>query len=271
LIGAGMKFLPKNLCKKLSVVNGIGVCNLRNCLCRCWNCEYKKKCGKVAFEKCQLKSEDFKEIPNAFTLYDDAIKSADMQILSIMETEDATALVGGLLFRREEEIVHCFYEAPGDLPSAISTANSYINRNLSTIGHEDVKYTEQANKVWNLIVAKEVFSNQSSRLRNGDVTCYGNKQGEEELRCLVNNPISHIEQLDDFVRKKTPPPIEGQNVRLVYSTKVLPVIEWCRANVNQANMLDYTLYENFGKILRHLEDVAESGERHHSFSQHQSL
>lgn len=255
-----MKFLPKNLCKKLSVANGIGVCNLKNCLCQCWNCEDNRKCGKNAFEKCSLKSEDFKVIPNAFMLYDDAIKSAERQISSTIEMADPKRLLGGLLYRREEEIVHCFYEAPGDLPSAISTANACISKDLSAITHEDIEYTEEAHTVWNLVIAKEVFSNQRARLKNGDVVCYGNKRGEEELRLLVSNPIHNIEQLDDFIKKKTPPPLEGQNVRLVYSTKMLPVMEWCRSNVNHANMLDYTLYENFGKILKHLEDVGNSGE-----------
>ena len=255
-----MKFLPKNLCKKLSVVNGIGTCDLRNCLCRCWNCEINNKCGAEVFEKCQLKSVEFKEIPNAFALYDDAVKIADKEIHSLMEREDPISVVGGLLYRREAEILHCFYDAPGDLPSAVSTANSYINRDLSAIGHDDVKYTEEANKVWNLIVAKEVFSNQSNRLRNGDLLCFGNEQGQAELRSLVSNPIHYIEQLDEFVKKKTSPQYEGENVRLVYSRKMLPITEWCLVNVHQADMWDYTLYKNFTKILKHLEDVANSGE-----------
>lgn len=229
-------------------------------MCHCWQCEFKEKCGAKAFEKCQLKSEDFKEIPNANVLYDEAVESADRKIQSILKAEDAIKVLGGLLFRREEEILHCFYEAPGDLPSAISTANSFISRDLSAIGYEDVKYSGPAEEIWNLIVAKEVFSNQSSRLKRGDVLCYGNQQGKEELAELVNNPLHYIAQLRSFVEKKTPPPIEGQNVKLVYSSRMLPVIEWSLSNVHQANMWDYTLYDNFTKILKHLEDVSRSGE-----------
>jgi len=238
-----MKFLPKNLCKKLSVVGGIGVCNLRNCLCECWQCDYKTKCGQEAFEKCRQKLENFKEIPDAYILYDVASGSADKEIQSIMATEDSTKVVAGLLFRREKEILHCFYEAPGDLPSAIATANSYIRNDISTIGYNDVKHSEVAEKIWNLIVAKEVFSNQSSRLRNRDVLCYGNEQGEEELRRLVSDPIYYIKQLKDSLEKKSPLPFEEQNVKLVYSSKMLPVSQWCFANVHQANMWDYTLYK----------------------------
>lgn len=229
-------------------------------MCHCWQCEFKERCGVKAFKECSLKSEDFKEIPNTFALYDDAIRSANRKIQSIIETEDTFKVIGGLLFRREEEILHCFYEAPGDLPSATSTANSFINQDLSAIGHEDVKYSSLADEVWNLIIAKEVFSNQSSRLKNGDVLCYGNQQGKEELTELVNNPLHDIEKLKGFVERKIPPPIEGQNVRLVYSSKMLPVVEWCLANIHQADMWDYTLYDNFAKILKHLEDVGRTGE-----------
>lgn len=253
-----VKFLPKNLCKRLLVVNGIGKCSLKECICLCWQCEFKEKCGVKAFEECSLKSRDFKEIPNAFTLYDNAVQSADRRIQSIIETEDSLKVMGGLLFRREKEILHCFYEAPGDLPSAISTANAFINPSISAVGHEDVKYSDLADEIWNLIVTKEVFSNQSSRLKNGDVLCYGNQRGKEELADLVSNPLRNIQQLKSFVENKTPPPIEGQDVRIVYSSKMLPVIEWCLANVHQADMWDYTLDDNFAKILKHLEDVGQT-------------
>jgi hypothetical protein len=233
---------------------------LRECICQCWNCAFKETCGVRAFEKCLLKSGDFREIPNAFTLYDDAIKSTNKKIQTIFETEDVHKIIGGLLFRREEQILHCFYEAPGDLPSAISTANSFINRDLSTIGHEDVKDSDLAEEIWNLIVTREMFSNQSSRLKNGDILCFGNQQGKEELTGLVNNPLHIIEQLKSFVEKKTPPTIEGQNVKLVYSGKMLPVIEWCMVNVHQADLWDYTLDDNFSKILKHLEKVGTTGE-----------
>lgn len=255
-----MKFVPKNLCKKLSVVSGIGVCNLRQCLCQCWNCEIKEKCGFKVFHECPLKSEDLKEIPNAIRLYEDAISSASKKIESIIEKENPTTILGGLLFRREEEILHCFFEAPGDLPSAISTANSYINQDLSAIKHDDVKYTEKAEEIWNLIVTKEVFSNQISRLRNKDIICFGNKDGEEELRRQIRNPLQDIEKLEKAVERKTPEGLESQNVRLVYSVEMQPVFEWCKVNIHQANMLDYTLNDNFQRILRHLEEVGHSGE-----------
>ena len=212
------------------------------------------------FDECPLKSENLKEIPNAISFYEDAISSADRKIQTITEKENSTEILGGLLFRREEEILHCFFEAPGDLVSAISTANYYINQDLSTIKHEDVKYTERADELWNLIVVKEVFSSQIYRLRNRDIICLGNKDGEEELRRQISNPIQDIEKLKKAVERKTPEELESQNVRLVYSIEMQPIIEWCTVNIHQANMLDYTLYDNFQKILRHLEEVADSGE-----------
>jgi Holliday junction resolvase-like predicted endonuclease len=255
-----MKFVPKNLCTKLSVVNGIGVCNLRKCLCQCWNCEIKEKCGFEAFERCPLKSDDFKEIPSAISLYEQAIRNADKKIRSIVEKGNRTEVLGGLLFRRETEILHCFFEAPGDLPSAISTANSYINEDLSVVKHGDVKYTELADEIWNLIVVKELFMSQVSRLQNRDIICYGNKNGEDELQCLVDNPVQDIEKLREAVQKKSPHLLESPNVRLVYSREMQPILEWCNVNIHQANMLDYTLYENFHRILDHLEEVSKSGE-----------
>jgi hypothetical protein len=255
-----MKFVPKNLCKKLSVVNGIGVCNLRKCLCQCWNCEIKEKCGFKAFERCPLKSDDFKEIPSAIGLYEQAIRSADKKIISMVEKGNRIEILGGLLFRRETEILHCFFEAPGDLPSAISTANSYINEDLSVVKHDDVKYTEPTDEIWNLIVVKEVFMSQVSRLKNRDIVCYGNKNGEEELQCQVDNPVHDIEKLREAVKNKSPQLLESPNVRLVYSREMQPILEWCNVNIHQANMLDYTLYENFHRILDHLEEVGKSGE-----------
>ena len=38
-----------------------------------------------------------------------------------------------------------------------------------------------------------------------------------------------------------------------------PIMQWCKANIDQADMLDYTLYENFRKILSHLETGSKSG------------
>jgi hypothetical protein len=131
---------------------------------------------------------------------------------------------------------------------------------LSAIGYDDIKPNQLAEKVWDLIIVKDVFSNRSSRLRNGDVICYGNKYGEDELRGLIGNPEQQIEQLKGFVEKRVAPPIEGQNVREVYSCKMMPVIQWCLMNVHQADMWDYTLQQNFGKILRHIQEVGVSGE-----------
>ena len=100
-----MKLLPKNLCKKLSIVNGVGVCDLKNCICGCWHCEHKDKCG-LGFEKCQLKTENFREIPNVYTYYEEAIKSIEKRIQTILDTEDKVKIIGGLLAHRETEILH---------------------------------------------------------------------------------------------------------------------------------------------------------------------
>lgn len=252
-----MKLVPKNLCKRLSVVNGVGLCNLRKCICQCWSCEYKERCEKV-IEKCLLKKEDVVEIPNAFTFFEAAMSSVDKKIQAIFGTEDLVQIVGGLVFMRETEILHCFFESPGDLPSTVSTVNSYIKEDLSKISHNDVKQNNIALKVWNLIILKESFSNQRARLRNGDAVCYGNKDGADELKELVTNPLRKLEKMKDMLEAKVAPPIEGQNVKEGYSEKMAPVIEWCLKNVHQADIWDYSLHENFLKIVKHIEQVGAS-------------
>lgn len=255
-----MKLYPKNLCKKLSVVNRIGVCRLKNCVCSCWMCDHKDKCGKDVFNNCQLKSEDFKEISDAHIFYDNAIRKISNKIQLMMETEDNTKIMGGLLFHREREILHCFYEAPGDLPSAISTANTYINQDISIMNCNDIKPNPIATEIWNLNISKEVCSIHKNRLGNGDLIYYANKQGTEELKELVNHPEYFIEKMNESIKKNIFPSIESLNYRQVYSTKMLDVMQWCLQNIHQVNMMDYTLNQNFNDIVEHMSDVGKSGE-----------
>jgi hypothetical protein len=248
-----MKLTPRNLCKKLSVVNGVGLCNFRKCTCGCWPCEYKEKCQK-RFEKCLLK-DNVVEIPSAHIFYEAAMQTVDERLEEIFQTEDAVKIAGGLAFHRETEILHCFFDSPGDLPSTVSTVNSYIKKDLSKISHSDIKENDLALKAWNLIIVKESFSNQSARLRYGDVVCYGNKDAVNELKEFINNPLRAIEELETAIETKKPPPIEGHNFKQTYSEKMANVIEWCLKNVHQADVWDYSLHENFLRILKHIEQV----------------
>jgi hypothetical protein len=252
-----MKQTPRNLCKKLSVVNGVGVCTFRKCSCGCWPCEYKEKCQK-GFEKCLLKG-DAVEIPNAYTYYEAAIQSVEKRLEEIFTTEDKFKIAGGLAFHRETEILHCFFDSPGDLPSTVSTVNSYIKEDLSKINHSDIKENDIALKVWNLIIVKESFSNQSVRLKCGDVVCFGNKGAIDELKGFINNPLRVIEELETALDTKQPPPLEGHNFKQTYSWKMANVLEWCHKNIDQVNMWDYSLYQNFLRILKHIEEVGTSG------------
>jgi hypothetical protein len=253
-----MKLAPKNLCKKLSVINRVGFCKLRRCTCECWSCEYKKQCEN-GFEKCLLKT-DVSVIPNAYSFFDRAINSAEKKIQEYFDTEDKLKIIGGLVFHRETEILHCFFESPGDLPSTISTVNSYVKEDLSKISHSDIKETAVALKVWNLIISKESFSNQSARLRSGDVNCYGNKNAVDELKDFISNPLRAIEELETSIETRVPPPIEGHNFKEAYSEKMVPIVEWCLKNVNQVDIWDYSLHQNFSQILKHIQQVGESRE-----------
>ena len=248
-----MKLVPKNLCKRLSVANGVGLCRFRRCTCECWACKKKVQCEK-GFKKCLLK-DNVAEMPKAYTFFEAAKGSVDKKIQEIFETEDLVQIVGGLVFHRETEILHCFCKSPGDLPSTVSTVNSYIKEDLSKISHNDVKENDIALKVWNLIIVKESFSNQIARLRNGDVVCYGNKNAEDELKDLANNPTRKLDELKTALEAKEAPPIEGYNFKQAYSEKMAPVIEWCLKNVHQADLWDYSLHENFLQIIKHIEEV----------------
>lgn len=254
-----MKILPKNLCKKLSVVNGIGVCSLKDCVCNCWLCEYKDKCSRL-FDKCSLKSADFKEIPNASRYYDQATTNLDKQIERIIETEDNEKIIGGLLFQREQEILHCFREAPGDLPSSVAFINSYINQDISTIDSSEIKPNRIATKIWNLVILKEVCSTWSLKLRNKDTLYFGDEEGEEELEKKAANPESIIEEMTAAVETNVFPTVESQHVKEIYSVKMLPAMEWCLSNIHQADMMDYTLTLNFKKIVEHMSDAGTTGE-----------
>jgi Holliday junction resolvase-like predicted endonuclease len=252
-----MKLKPKNLCTKLSVVNGVGLCGIRKCICECWHCEYKTQCQR-GFEKCLLK-EDIVEIPNVHTYYERAAKTAEEKIREIFDTEDSVKISGGLAFHREIEILHCFFETPGDLPSTVSTVNTYIKDDLSEISHSDIQENEVAVKVWNLIITKESFQYQIARLRSGDVVCYGNKDAIEELEDLVVKPLRAIEELNTAMERGTPPPVEGHCFKQAYSEKMASVMEWCLKNINQMDIWDYSLHQNFLLILNHIEQVGISG------------
>ena len=113
-------------------------------------------------------------------------------------------------------------------------------------------------KIWNLIIVKESFLNQIARLKNGDVICYGNKNAVEELEDFIVHPLRVIDELDTAIKNKTPPPIQGHNFKQGYSEKMTNVMEWCLKNINQANMWDYSLHENFLLILKHIQEVGKT-------------
>ena len=257
--GVKLKVRPKKICKRLSVRNEIGVCNLRDCVCNCWLCEYKEKCGKEVFSKCQLKSNRFHKISDVSLMYREALKKIETEIQLLMEKGDRKKIIGGLLWRRESEILHCFCEAPGDLPSAISTANSIIDEDISMIKFEDVKFNPIAAEAWNLIVLKEVYSTKISRIDNGDIFYFANNEGKKELKKLIDKPKYWLDTMREASKKNVFPTIESQNMREVYSTKMLHSMEWCLNNINQTNLMDFTLYENYKKIIKHIYEVGDSG------------
>ena len=254
-----MKLRPKKICKRLSVKNEIGICNLKDCVCSCWLCEYKEKCEKEVFKKCQLKSNKFHKITNVSSMYKKALNTIENELQLLLEKGDRKKIIGGLLSRRESEILHCFYEAPGDIPLAISTANSIIDEDISMIKFEDVKFNSVADKVWDLIVLKEVYSTKISRIDNGDIFYFANNEGKKELWNLIDHPEYLLETLREAVEKNVFPTIETLNVKETYSIKMLRSMEWCLDNINQTNLMDFTLYENFKKIVKHICEIGESG------------
>ncbi len=251
---------PRKICKRLSVRNGIGVCTLRDCVCNCWLCEYKEKCGKTVFSKCQLKSNKFRIISNVSSMYKEALKKIETELGLLIEKEgEKREIIGGLLQIRESEILHCFIEAPGDLPSVICTANSIIGEDISSIKIEDVKFNPIAEKVWNLIVLKEFYSTKISRIDNGDIIYFANRDGEKELKQLIDDPKYYLASMQEALKKNIFPTIESKNVREAYSTKMLQTMKWCLNNINQTNLMDFTLHENYKKIIKHIHEVGATG------------
>ena len=90
--------------------------------------------------------DDVMEIPNAYTFYEKAVVSTERRIEEIFSTEDSVKISGGLAFRREIEILHCFFDTPGDLPSTVSTVNAYIRDDLSDICHSDIQESDLSTK-----------------------------------------------------------------------------------------------------------------------------
>jgi len=192
-------------------------------------------------------------------MYKKALNTIENELQLLLEKGDRKKIIGGLLSRRESEILHCFYEAPGDIPLAISTANSIIDEDISMIKFEDVKFNSVADKVWDLIVLKEVYSTKISRIDNGDIFYFANNEGKKELWNLIDHPEYLLETLREAVEKNVFPTIETLNVKETYSIKMLRSMEWCLDNINQTNLMDFTLYENFKKIVKHICEIGESG------------
>jgi hypothetical protein len=146
------------------------------------------------------------------------------------------------------------------LPSAIFITNPHINQHTSEFSYSEIKPNNLASEIWNLSNIKEVCLFWNAQLKNGDLLFLGNKDGEKELREIAYNPEIIIEKMKTAIGKNIFPTVETKNSREFYSSKILPAMEWCLANVHQVNMFDYTLYQNFNDIKQHMTEVGTSGE-----------
>ena len=247
---------PKKLCKHLRILYNCGFCTKFQCICYGYECDYRDVCG-ICFKECR--TQEIIPLPNAHLYYDECIMKLTDLITKEARTITDTDFVGGMLWLREDNVLHALTSGPGDITAACQ-ANNFLE-DISWLSQNDIKPSKKILRLNNLLVFRQMYEKTSLMLHNQDLMLLPSQDGIKQLKILRRDPVKHIKntvnQMEKIIAGKTPPQPRGE-IRQYFTKKMLPVYAWCKANSYPVDFGSLTQSKELKAIRTHMEEVGKT-------------
>lgn len=247
---------PKKLCKHLRILYNCGFCTKFRCICYGYECEYRDICG-ICFEECR--SQEITPLPDAHVYYDEAVMKLSNLITKETERIPETEFFGGMLWLREDNVLHALTDGPGDITTACQ-ANNFLE-DISWLSQSDVKPSKRILHLNNLVVFRQTCEWTSLMLRNQDLMLLPSQEGIRELSILRRDPVKHMRdtmnRMEKIMTEKARPQSRGE-IRPYFTEKMLPAYAWCKANSYPVDFNSLTQSEELKAIREHMEEVGKT-------------
>ena len=260
----------KKACKYLRLESKlkVPVCTIEPVICTNWFCNAKGfrtkevKCDLNCFRKCAIKNPTSEQPSDIINIYEKTIKNTDARLDHYRNEMPADRLVGGLLAHRELEILRAFFQSPGSFTDVFQVQD-LIPNDISFLTEKDIVINEDSRYFTHLYAIRNVMSMELHRIKDGSLFVYATQEGLDELIQKMDDPES-----DEFLNITS----KGKNFLADHARdskcynimrfepiKNYDVIQWCKANDFQREILEFSNRDHTKKIIKHFEDAGMTG------------
>ena len=264
------RITAKKACKylKLDSKLKIPICTIEPVICTYWFCDAKgfhtknMKCNLDCFRKCAIKNPRASIVADIEKIYDETIERADTRLEHYRKTMPPEELVGGLLAYRELEILRGFFESPGSFIDVFQIQD-LIPDDISFLKQKDIVVKADFHYFLHLFVIRNVLNMERYRINKGSLLIYATPEGLSELKQKMIDPENDEllkwtkngkENITEFLKKG-----ECHNIMRFEPIKNHNIIEWCKSNNFEREILEFSNTRYLKKIYRHLEDAGKTG------------
>jgi hypothetical protein len=260
----------KKACKYLRLESKLKVpiCTLEPVICTYWFCNVKGfrakevKCDLYCFRRCAIKNPNAVQVPNIIEIYEKTIENADARLDHYRNEMPGNRLIGGLLAHRELEVLRAFSQSPGAFTDVFQVQD-LIPSDISFLEAKDIFINEDSSYFTHLLAIRNVMAMQLHRIKNGSLLVYATQKGLDELKQVRDDPES-----DEFLKMtaggkeffaEQAKDSKCYNIMRFEPIKNFDVLQWCRANGFQREILKFSNGDHTEKIIVHFDDVGKTG------------
>jgi len=246
-------------CRKLVISENVGICQLMECICPCFDCEVKGICKWYG----ECHKQEWKEMGDAIFLYRVASRKLRDTIINKMKQIPKKELYGGLLWRREDSLLNAFTKAQGDIVDAC-LVNEYL-KDMPILSANDIQSTDRTTEVCHLITFKYLFDSYAYKLSQHDIIVFATDEGSNLLHRLADRSFDSVKKTIEIMRnmnqgKLSESEIPVENPRTAWTLKMIDSYRWCKKNKVPICLDQIRNDEELKAIQNHMGDLGKKFE-----------
>lgn len=260
----------KKACKHLKLDSKLKIplCGIEPIICRNWFCDAKGfrtrkvSCNLECFRKCAIKNPDASIVSDLADIYSKTINKIDERLNHHREHIPENELIGGFLAYRELEVLRGFYATPGAFTDVFGITE-LIPEDISFLNEKDISISNDCRFFLALLAKKTAISMELNQMINGDLIVYCTLDGLNELEQTMKDPEN-----DDLLKlvkqgKDSIPELakkgECHHIMQFDPLKNYKIIEWCKTNQFQREILKFSNLSLVKRIRKHFSDITMTG------------
>lgn len=241
-------------CRELIVHDNIGICKRLECICKCYDCEFKEKCHW----QLECYKRDLEKVENADNYYCTASRKLRDTIRNRIRQIPPKELYGGLLYRREDSLLRAFTVAQGDIVDAC-LVSGYL-KEMPALSSSDIRPSERTIDLCNIMTFKHVLDLHAKMIENNDMIIFATKEGLDSLSRLANKPLDSISQtiqkMTRMMKKDTKEEeIPPEHLIEFWSLQMCDSYKWCKQNSIPIRLDAIQNNGEFAKIQEHMGEL----------------